>query len=54
MVKYKEDLDRGRSEREYLKYRSVTDQENLKLATEQHNTLINPLPYNIQNPYILR
>ena len=32
----------------------MSEQQNMKLPNEHHNALINPLPYNIQNPYILR
>lgn len=27
---------------------------NLKFDTDYHNPVVNPLPYNIQNPYIIR
>lgn len=32
----------------------MSEQQNMKYPNDQHNALINPLPYNIQNPYILR
>lgn len=37
-----------------MRGRIKSEEQNTKLGTDQHNTLINPLPYNIQNPYILR
>lgn len=32
----------------------MSEQQSMKIPSDQHNTLINPLPYNIQNPYILK
>jgi hypothetical protein len=37
-----------------MRGRTMSEQQNMKLPNEHHNALINPLPYNIQNPYILR
>ena len=54
MAKYKEDRDKVRHEKEVFKTRSMSDHQNVRLHSDQHNALINPLPYNIQNPYILR
>jgi hypothetical protein len=52
MSKYKEDLDKYRAEKETLSSRrpsQSSSQPNIK-----HNPLSNPLPYNVQNPYILK
>ena len=54
MAKYKEDLDKVRNEKDMFKTRSMSEHQNVRLPGDQHNALINPLPYNIQNPYILR
>lgn len=54
MNKYKEDLDKVREEKNFYRSRIRSEEESAKLPLEQHNTLINPVPYNIQNPYILR
>lgn len=34
--------------------RAMSEKQNFKIASDYHNTLTNPMPYNIQNPYILR
>lgn len=54
MHKYKEDLDKVKQEKDFFKTRSMSDHQHVRLASDQHHALINPLPYNIQNPYILR
>lgn len=54
MAKYKEDLDKVKSDKDMTRNRTLSDQYNMKLPSDQHNALINPLPFNIQNPYILR
>lgn len=54
MSKYKEDLDKVKNDKEYFRTRTMSEQQTMKLPNDQHNTLINPLPYNIQNPYILK
>lgn len=55
--KYKEDLDKLRNEKE--QYHLQTIREDNKAFYPQpgqssHNPLYNPVPFNIQNPYILR
>jgi len=52
MIKYKEDLDRYKNEKETIN-NSRSEATNLG-RVESHNPLINPLPYNIQNPYLLK
>lgn len=37
-----------------MKNRSMSEQQNMRIQSDHHNPLVNPLPYNIQNPYILR
>ena len=54
MSKYREDLDKVKQERDFFKTRSLSEHQNVRMQSDQHNALINPLPYNIQNPYILR
>lgn len=56
MAKYREDLDKVREEQDYIKKRSLSERQNIKFYADmpQHNAIVNPLPYNIQNPYILR
>lgn len=53
MKKYKEDLDQLKvSNEEYSRSRS--EKHIFNVPDGQHHLLINPLPYNIQNPYILK
>jgi hypothetical protein len=52
MNKYKEDLDKYRSDKESLSRRHPT--ENIYQPVLKHNPVSNPLPYNLQNPYILK
>ena len=55
MEKYREDLDKLRSNKEEIRNsRLKSEQSNLKLQGDLHNAIVNPVPYNIQNPYILR
>lgn len=54
MAKYREDLDKVKNDKEYFRTRTMSEQQSMKIPSDQHNTLINPLPYNIQNPYILK
>lgn len=54
MAKYREDLDKVKNDKEYFRTRTMSEQQSMKLPSDQHNTLINPLPYNIQNPYIIK
>ncbi len=54
MSKYKEDLDKFKTEKDLARSRTMSQQQNMKLPQDHHNALINPLPYNIQNPYILK
>ena len=54
MSKYKQDLDKVKTDKDLFKSRTVSEQQVNRLPNEQHNAIINPLPYNIQNPYILR
>lgn len=53
MAKYRHDLDKVVQQKETLK-RSRTEAHTIHYPESQHNAIINPLPYNIQNPYILR
>lgn len=54
MNKYKQDLDKVKNDKDYFRTRTMSEQQNVRLPNDHHNALINPLPYNIQNPYILR
>lgn len=54
MSKYKQDLDKVKTDKDLYKSRTVSEQQANRLPSEQHNAIINPLPYNIQNPYIIR
>lgn len=53
MAKYKEDLDRHVQEKETMNKRRNSESFST-LAPQKHNPLSNPLPYNVQNPYILK
>ena len=53
MEKYKNDLDQISIESKMMRSRSSVE----SYPTSQplsHNTIINPMSYNIQNPYILK
>lgn len=54
MSKYKEDLDKLKADNYSFKLKSFSEQQNIKMPENHHHALINPLPYNIQNPYILK
>lgn len=54
MSKYKEDLDKLKTDNYSFKQKTLSEQQNIKMPENHHHALINPLPYNIQNPYILR
>ena len=52
MTKYKSDLD-------ILRHSSKSEHEGKKISlvdmrSENHNVFTNPMPFNMQNPYILR
>lgn len=51
MNKYREDLDRNRTEKEMQRRRPSESTPHLN---NKHNPLVNPLPFNVQNPYILK
>lgn len=51
--KYREDLDKLRDGRQY-RSQSQSETGLNKIPQGSHNILTNPLPYNIQNPYILK
>lgn len=53
MGKYRQDLDRLVTDKDSQKQKVMSEQ-NIKMAQSYHHALINPLPYNIQNPYILK
>lgn len=52
MNKYKEDLDKNMVEKNEINKRR--NSESTALLTNKHNPIFNPLPYNVQNPYILK
>lgn len=66
MNKYKHDLDKLRSDKNIMSQSQLNhpNPENSPysiyfynsdtIKAERHNLLLNPVPYNIQNPYILR
>lgn len=59
MNKYKQDLDISSpnlaASRERSKTRPVIKNEfNVHQVEDRHNPLVNPVPFNIQNPYILK
>ena len=56
MDKYREDLDRFRVNKEEIRSSRIKSEHNnlTVLPDNHHNAIVNPLPYNIQNPYILR
>jgi len=55
---YRSDLDRlvqdklSQSRRQNSAYQQSDPK--MKVSDDYHNPLVNPLPYNIQNPYILK
>ena len=51
MYKYKEDLDRNRADKEMQRRRPSDSTPHIN---NKHNPLVNPLPFNVQNPYILK
>ena len=54
-IEERKDLDKIKVDKDNLsRSRTLSEQQNIKLPQDQHHALINPLPYNIQNPYILR
>lgn len=53
MNKYRQDLDKVKQEKEIMRSR-VNSQSSYGSPVSQHNALLNPMPYNIQNPYILK
>lgn len=53
MTRYREDLDKLKNERYSMKHLPTPEKES-KVAKDQHHALINPIPFNIQNPYILK
>lgn len=59
MNKYKQDLDTSSPNLASSRERSRTgptakNDFNVSQLEDRHNTLVNPLPYTIQNPYILK
>jgi hypothetical protein len=62
MQKYKEDLDRNNNKGSRVRDRSLTNNPssiiandfNIHKLEDRHNPMVNPIPYNIQNPYILK
>jgi len=51
MNKYREDLDRNRADKEIQRRRPS---ESTPQLNGKHNPLVNPIPFNLQNPYILK
>lgn len=54
---YRNDLDRNVQDKLVMSRKNYPPQSSdpmLKVSTDYHNPLVNPLPYNIQNPYILK
>lgn len=57
IIKYRDELDKGVNEKNLTKLRTIRDNSGAfypKTPDNHHNPLYNPLPYNIQNPYIMR
>ena len=57
MELYKNDLDRLMQDKlahSRKNYQAQHSDPRFKVSEDYHNPLVNPLPYNIQNPYILR
>jgi hypothetical protein len=56
-MKYKEDLDKLITEKEITHLRTIRQDSKAfypSVLDANHNPLYNPVPYTIQNPYILR
>jgi hypothetical protein len=53
---YRNDLDRNVQDKLAMSRKNYPQSSDpmLKVSTDYHNPLVNPLPYNIQNPYILK
>lgn len=51
MNKYREDLDKNRVDRDMQRKRPSESTPHLN---NKHNPLVNPMPFNLQNPYILK
>lgn len=55
MQRYREDLDKTSNSSAPRQRSSTNYQNDFNVRVEdRHNPMVNPLPYNIQNPYILR
>jgi len=59
MSKYKQDLDTSSPNLATSRERSRTgptikNEFNLHQVEDRHNPLVNPVPFNIQNPYVLK
>lgn len=59
MQRYKEDLDKTNPMVNPSRNRSNTgpyikNDFNILKVEDRHNPMVNPIPYNIQNPYILK
>ena len=52
MSKYKDDLDRNIHDKDQINKRKGS--ESSVNLSNKHNPLCNPMPYNVQNPYILK
>ena len=52
MQKYKQDLDEYSGPRSYVQKIHTEEQDTSYL--KHHDPLLNPLPFHIQNPYILK
>lgn len=53
MTKYKSDLDKNVVDKGMTLTRRRSS-ESASILPSKHNPLYNPLPYNVQNPYILK
>lgn len=59
MQKYKDDLDKtsvsvGSRNRSMTTSPIIKNDFNVLRIEDRHNPMVNPMPYNIQNPYILK
>lgn len=56
MELYRHDLDRIIHDKlsQSRKNNQLMSDNKLTVSSDHHNPLINPLPYNIQNPYLLK
>lgn len=52
MQKYKQDLDKELGQKSYGKKVQTEESETFRL--KHHDPLLNPIPFHIQNPYILK